>query len=80
MSFIAKLFMPKPPPMPPIVLPEPADVPNYDDELRKKEAAEEERRKALKRRGRQSTILSGSQGLNPVDEENYEQKTLLGDQ
>jgi len=79
MSFIAKLFMPKPPPIPPIVLPEPADVPDYDDEARKKEAAEDERRRALNRKGRRSTILSGSQGLNPVEDENIDYKTLLGE-
>ena len=80
MSFIAKIFMPKPPPMPQIVLPEVKDVPNYEDEARKKEAEEDARRRALNRKGRQSTILTGSTGLNEVDEENIEYKTLLGDQ
>ena len=79
MSFIAKLFMPKSPPMPQIILPEVADVPSYEDEARKKEAEDEERRRALNRKGRRSTILTGSSGLNPIDEENYEQKTLLGE-
>ena len=79
MSFIAKLFMPKMPAMPQITLPEVADVPNYEDEARKKEAAEEERRRALNRKGRRSTILTGSSGLNPITEEEYEQKTLLGE-
>ena len=79
MSFIAKIFMPKAPPMPQFVLPEVADVPNYEDEERKKEAAEKERRRALNRKGRRSTILTGSSGLNPIDEENYEQKSLLGE-
>ena len=79
MSFIAKLFMPKMPAMPQLTLPEVADVPNYEDEARKKEAADDERRRALNRKGRSSTILSGSSGLNPIDEENYEQKTLLGE-
>ncbi len=35
MSFIAKLFMPKMPSMPQIIMPEPGEVPNYDDEERK---------------------------------------------
>ena len=39
MSFIAKLFMPKMPAMPEIKFPEPAEVPNYDDEQRKIDAA-----------------------------------------
>ena len=79
MSFIARLFFPKPPPMPQIVLPEPKDVPDYEDEERKKEAAEEEKRRMLKRKGRRSTILTGSAGLNPIEEENIEYKTLLGE-
>ena len=70
--------MPKMPPMPQLTLPEVKDVPNYEDEARKKEAAEEERRRMLNRRGRRSTILTGSSGLNPIDEENIEYKTLLG--
>jgi len=71
--------MPKMPPMPQLTLPEVKDVPNYEDEARKKEAEDEERRRALNRKGRRSTILTGSSGLNPIDEENYEQKTLLGE-
>ena len=78
MSFIAKLFFPKMPAMPQITLPEVKDVPNYEDEARKKEAEDDERRRMLNRKGRRSTILTGSSGLNPIDEENYEQKTLLG--
>ena len=78
MSFIAKLFFPKMPAMPQITLPEVKDVPNYEDEARKKEAEDEERRRMLNRKGRRSTILTGSSGLNPIDQENYEQKTLLG--
>ena len=79
MSFIAKLFFPKMPAMPQITLPEVKDVPNYEDEARKKEAEDDERRRMLNRKGRRSTILTGSSGLNPIDEENYEQKTLLGE-
>ena len=78
MSFIAKLFFPKMPAMPQITLPEVKDVPNYEDEARKKEAEDDERRRMLNRKGRRSTILTGSSGLNPIDQENYEQKTLLG--
>ena len=79
MSFIAKLFMPKMPAMPQLTLPEVKDVPDYEDEARKKEAGEEERRRALNRKGRRSTILTGSSGLNPIEEENIEYKTLLGE-
>ena len=78
MSFIAKLFMPKMPSMPQITLPEVRDVPNYEDEARKKEAEEDERRRALKRKGRRSTILTSSKGLNEISDEEYEQKSLIG--
>ena len=79
MSFIAKLFMPKAPAMPQLILPEVKDVPNYEDEARKKEAEDEERRRMLNRKGRRSTILTGSSGLNPIEDENIEYKTLLGE-
>ena len=71
--------MPKIPPMPQLTLPEVKDVPNYEDEARKKEAEDEERRRMLNRKGRRSTILTGSSGLNPIEEENIEYKTLLGE-
>ena len=79
MSFIAKLFFPKMPNVPQMKLPEVKDTPSYEDEARKKEAAEDERRRALNRRGRRSTILTDNTGLDEVDEENIEYKTLLGD-
>ncbi len=41
MSFIATLFMPKMPSMQIMKLPEVADVPNYDDEERKLQAAKD---------------------------------------
>ena len=78
MSFIAKLFMPKMPSMPSFTLPEVRDVPNYEDEARKKEAEEDERRRALGRKGRRSTILTSSKGLNEISDEEYEQKSLIG--
>ena len=78
MSFIAKLFMPKMPSLPAITLPETKDVPSYEDEARKKQAEDDERRKALGRKGRQSTILTSAKGLNELSDEEYEQKTLLG--
>jgi len=78
MSFIAKLFMPKMPSLPPIQLPEVRDVPNYEDEARKAQAEEDERRRALGRKGRKSTILTSAKGLNELTEEEYEQKSLIG--
>ena len=78
MSFIAKLFMPKMPAMPQIVMPEPADVPNYDDEERKLEAARDLKAAARNRKGRSSTILTTNSGLNESDEDEISKKTLLG--
>jgi len=74
---MGSIFKPKIPAPPPIVMPEPADVPNYEDEARdaaaKAELLEAERR----RKGRRSTILTGS-GLNDIADANVEKKTLLG--
>ena len=78
MSFIARLFMPKMPSLPVIKFPEPAEVPNYDDEERKLQAARDAKDAARKRKGRRSTILTTSKGLNEIDEEELQQKTLLG--
>ena len=72
MSFL----MPKMPSPPALVQPDIKDVPNYDDEDRKKaerEALEESERK---RRGRKSTILTTGKGLT-TEAETY-QKSLLG--
>ena len=77
MSFIAKLFMPKAPKMPTIVMPEPAEVPNYDDEQRKIDEARELKETLLKRKGRRSTILTTNSGLNDEDAE-ISNKQLLG--
>ena len=78
MSFIAKLFFPKAPATPKMELPKVEDTPSYEDETRKRQAEEDERRRAIARKGRQSTILTSAKGLNEISEEEYEQKTLLG--
>ena len=78
MSFIVKLFFPKKPSIPAIVMPEVADVPNYDDEQRKIDAARELKEAAKKRKGRQSTILTTASGLNESEEDEISKKTLLG--
>jgi len=77
MSFIKKIFFPKEPKMPDIIMPEPAEVPNYDEEERKLEEARKLKSASKNRRGRQSTILTGQSGLNEIDEEDLNQKTLL---
>ena len=71
MSFL----MPKMPSPPPLVMPEVKDVPNYDDEARAKETREALEASERKRKGRRSTILTGT-GLT-TEPELYK-KTLLG--
>ena len=78
MSFIMKLFMPKMPSMPIMKLPEIADVPNYDDEQRKIDAARDLKDTMRNRKGRSSTILTTNSGLNEIDEDEISKKTLLG--
>ena len=68
---------PKPPAPPPLVMPEEKDIPSAEDEAREREARDDERRRNLNRKGRRSTILTGT-GLSDIEEENIDQKTLLG--
>ena len=78
MSFIAKLFMPKRPPVPQFIMPEVKDVPEVDNPEEKARLAEEMRRSENKRMGRRSTILTTNSGLNENDEDEISKKTLLG--
>ena len=68
--------MPKMPSPPAMVMPEVKDVPNYEDEGRKKEQRLALEASERKRKGRRSTILTTSSGLQ--DEPELYQKTLLG--
>ena len=68
---------PKMPAPAPLVMPEPTDTPDLEDEARQREAEDDEKRRMLNRKGRRSTILTGT-GLSDIEEENIEQKTLLG--
>ena len=65
-------------PPPPAIEEPPAEVPTVDDP--ETNALEEQRLQEMerKRKGRRSTILTGSQGLNEIEEENIINKTLLG--
>ena len=67
---------PKMPPPPPIQAPPEPDF-SAEDEAREAEAAEKERRRNLNRKGRRSTILTGT-GLTDIADENIKKKTLLG--
>ena len=72
MSFL----FPKMPSIPPMVMPEVKEVPNYESADR--EAAERAKLEAAekKRKGRRSTILTGGSGLTTDPDLN--QPTLLG--
>ena len=73
---MGSIFKPKIPAPPPIqAQPEP-DF-SYEDEARQAEAEAEERRRNLNRKGRRSTILTGT-GLTDIADENIDKKTLLG--
>ena len=67
---------PKMPPPPPIQAPPEPDF-TAEDEAREAEAAEKEKRRNLNRKGRRSTILTGT-GLNEIEDENIKKRTLLG--
>ena len=66
MSFL----IPKMPAPPALVMPEIKDVPNFDDEARKKEEREELEASERKRKGRRSTILTEPSGLTTEPELN----------
>ena len=74
---MGSIFKPKIPAPPPIVMPDPADVPSYEDEERDAAAKAEMLEAERKRKGRRSTILTGT-GLNEIEDENIDKKSLLG--
>ena len=67
---------PKMPAPPAIVAPPEPDF-SAEDEARERAAADEQRRKNLNRKGRRSTILTGT-GLSDIEDDEISQKTLLG--
>ena len=74
---MGSIFRPKIPAPPPIVMPEPVDVPDYADEERDAAAEKEMLAAERRRKGRRSTILTGT-GLNDIEDANIDKKTLLG--
>lgn len=68
---------PKMPDPAPIQMPKVEDVPELDDEEAVKDVADAERKLQSKRKGRRSTILTGT-GLNEIEDANISNKTLLG--
>ena len=67
---------PKIPAPPPIQAPPEPDF-SAEDEARQKQAEEDERRRNLNRKGRRSTILTGT-GLTEIEDKDLQKKTLLG--
>ena len=74
MGFLKPPKMPAPPPL---EMPDPDDVPSLEDEAREREEAEKMRRRQLNRKGRRSTILTGT-GLSEIEDEDIDKKSLLG--
>jgi hypothetical protein len=74
---MGSIFKPKIPAPPPVVMPKVEDVPDYEDEERKAAEEREMLDAERKRKGRRSTILTGT-GLNEIEDENIDKKTLLG--
>jgi hypothetical protein len=74
---MGSIFKPKIPAPPPIVMPKVEDVPDYEDDERKAAIQSEMLAAERKRKGRRSTILTGT-GLNEIEDENINKKTLLG--
>ena len=68
---------PKMPDPAPIQMPSTDDVPDVEDEALAKAEAEAQRKRDRNRKGRRSTILTGT-GLSEIEDENIDQKTLLG--
>jgi len=75
MSFVAKIFGMDPPEM---EAPKTEDVPSYEDEQRELEQRRLLEEQEKKRKGRRSTILTGGQGLNDIEDENINKRNLLG--
>ncbi len=74
---MGSIFKPKIPAPPAIIMPEPVDVPAYEDAERDAAAEAELLASERKRKGRRSTILTGT-GLNEIEDANINKKTLLG--
>ena len=68
---------PKMPAPPQMEMPSTDDVPEVDDAELKAEQEQKLKDLEKKRKGRRSTILTGT-GLNEIEDANINQKTLLG--
>jgi hypothetical protein len=68
---------PKIPDPAPMVMPKVEDVPEADDPAVLAAEEEAQRKRDRNRKGRRSTILTGT-GLNEIEDANIDQKSLLG--
>jgi hypothetical protein len=75
MGFLKKIFDPEPPK----VIQQPVEeTPSYEDEQRDLEQRRILEDQERKRKGRRSTILTGSRGLNDIEDDEINKRTLLG--
>tara|TARA_R100000093_G_C1864308_1_gene49395 strand:+ start:147 stop:377 length:231 start_codon:yes stop_codon:yes gene_type:complete len=75
MGFIFK--PPSMPSVPQLEMPKTENVPSWEDKERERLEAQKLLDTEKKRKGRRSTILTGT-GLNPIEEANLKTTTLLG--
>ena len=75
MGFIKKIFDPDPPQF---QMQEVDDVPSFEDEQRELDEKRKLEEAERKRKGRRSTILTGGQGLNEIEDDEINKRTLLG--
>ena len=68
---------PSMPAAPQLQMPQTESVPSWEDKEREKVEADKLLAQETKRKGRRSTILTGT-GLNPIEEENLKTTSLLG--
>ena len=68
---------PSMPAPPQLEMPKTEAVPSWEDQEREKAEADKLLAQEVKRKGRRSTILTGT-GLNPIEEENLKTTSLLG--
>ena len=68
---------PSMPAPPQLEMPKTENVPSWEDKEREKAEADKLLTQETKRKGRRSTILTGT-GLNPIEEANLKTTTLLG--
>ena len=75
MGFIKRIFDPDPPEF---QMQEVEDVPSFEDEQRELDEKRKLEEAERKRKGRRSTILTGGQGLNEIEDDEINKRTLLG--